>query len=190
MITLYSSRWSIVLHGTYPTFNSQSHRCFRSAYAYSLITLVSGLGHHHKHDPHLFFETGPMLFTFVSLGRYLEHMAKGKTSNALSKLMSLQASSATLIEHGDNGETSTKSIAIELVQRGDLILVSRWKEGREEHKAVGEMILALGEGNNRFRGEITAVEKARLAAEKEAASRVRGELKRKARRELRIAWLY
>jgi hypothetical protein len=64
-----------------------------------------------------------MLFTFVSLGRFLEHMAKGKTSNALSQLMSLQATNATLVKKLDDGTTETETIAIELVQRGDLILV-------------------------------------------------------------------
>lgn len=94
-----------------------------SAYIYSLVTLIATAGTHPKHDPKLFFETGAMLFTFVSLGRFLEHMAKGKTSNALSQLMSLQATNATLVKKLDDGTTETETIAIELVQRGDLILV-------------------------------------------------------------------
>lgn len=100
-----------------------SHRPRSSAYVYSLVTLLATAGTHPEHDPKLFFETGAMLFTFVSLGRFLEHMAKGKTSNALSELLSLQASSATLIKKLDDGTTETQTIDIELVQRGDLILV-------------------------------------------------------------------
>lgn len=71
----------------------------------------------------LFFETGVMLFTFVSFGRLLEHMAKGKTSSALTQLMALQATEATLVVPEANGAISTRTISIELVQRGDIILV-------------------------------------------------------------------
>lgn len=57
-----------------------------------------------------------MLIVFVSLGRWIEHMAKGKTSEALSRLMSLQAREAVLVTRDDTGRIiSEEGIEIELV---------------------------------------------------------------------------
>ena len=99
--------------------------------------------------PSVFFDTSTMLITFVSLGRYLENLAKGKTSAALTDLMALSpsmaliyttppADSGTLLTArsptDDKSEKPqpaqpaavipvTKKIATELVQVGDRLLV-------------------------------------------------------------------
>ncbi len=72
--------------------------------------------------PATFFDTSTMLFTFVSFGRFLENTAKGKTSEALSRLIGLTPSSATIYTDGAEGK-SEKKVASELVQRGDYVKV-------------------------------------------------------------------
>eukprot|EP00731_Ephydatia_muelleri_P033624 Em0034g6a len=95
------------------------------AYFYSLVAMVYTLVFRatgSRMTP--FFEAIPALLVFVSLGRWLEHVAKGRTSDALAKLVSLQATVARLVTLGkDGGIESEELIAVELVQKNDKIKV-------------------------------------------------------------------
>ncbi|XP_054577114.1 copper-transporting ATPase 1 [Eptesicus fuscus] len=94
------------------------------AFAYSLIILLVAMYERAKVNPITFFDTPPMLFVFIALGRWLEHIAKGKTSEALAKLISLQATEATIVTiDSDNILLSEEQVDVELVQRGDIIKV-------------------------------------------------------------------
>ncbi len=66
----------------------------------------------------LFYETAVLLATFLTMGRYLEARAKGRTSEAIKKLMGLQPKSAIVIQ--DNNEIE---ISIEDVQINDVVVV-------------------------------------------------------------------
>jgi Cu+-exporting ATPase len=66
----------------------------------------------------LFYETAVFLAAFLSLGRYLEARAKGKTSQAIKKLMGLQPKTAAIVT--DNKEIE---IRVEDVQIGDIVVV-------------------------------------------------------------------
>jgi Cu+-exporting ATPase len=90
-----------------------------ASYFYSLFSLFGSAMNPHFHGHH-FFESSTMLLTFVTLGKYMESLAKGRTADALAELIKLQPKKAILI--GKNGEPD-KEIPIELVQRGDLLRV-------------------------------------------------------------------
>ena len=96
-----------------------------TAFFYSLynfvayaITYKSLLGVGGEKIQDLYFETAAYLITFVILGKWLEIRTKGKTSDAIKKLMGLQAKTARVLRGGQ-----TLDIAIEEVLHGDIVLV-------------------------------------------------------------------
>uniref|UniRef100_A0A673ZH92 P-type Cu(+) transporter n=1 Tax=Salmo trutta TaxID=8032 RepID=A0A673ZH92_SALTR len=94
------------------------------AFTYSVVILMVAMIERAKVNPITFFDTPPLLFVFISLGRWLEQNAKSKTSEALSKLMSLQASEATVVTlNTDMSVLSEEQVDVELVQRGDVVRV-------------------------------------------------------------------
>ncbi len=59
-----------------------------------------------------------MLIAFITLGRYLEARAKGRTSESIKKLIGLQAKTARILVGGEE-----KEIPVEDVQAGDIVVV-------------------------------------------------------------------
>ncbi|KAK7251295.1 hypothetical protein RIF29_34355 [Crotalaria pallida] len=71
-----------------------------------------------------FFETSAMLISFILLGKYLEVLAKGKTSNAIAKLMNLTPDTAILLTLDDEGNIiSEQEIDSRLIQKNDVIKI-------------------------------------------------------------------
>lgn len=94
-----------------------------AAFAYSSLGMLFAMSNSDPmFRPTTFFDTSCMLITFVSMGRYLENMAKGKTSAALTDLMKLTPSMATIYTDAPDC-TQEKKIGTELVQVGDTLKV-------------------------------------------------------------------
>jgi Cu+-exporting ATPase len=91
-----------------------------AAYFYSLYLTLEwhfrGAGAHH--GPALYFETSALLITLVILGKWLEALAKGRTSEAIKSLMGLKAKTAAVIRDGRE-----LTIPADEVRVGDIVLV-------------------------------------------------------------------
>ncbi|KAK1372641.1 putative copper-transporting ATPase HMA5 [Heracleum sosnowskyi] len=94
-----------------------------AAYFYSVYMVLRAAT-----SPHFeatdFFETSSMLISFILLGKYLEILAKGKTSEAISKLMNLAPHTATLLTLDNEGNVKNEEeIDSRLIQRNDMIKI-------------------------------------------------------------------
>jgi Cu+-exporting ATPase len=66
----------------------------------------------------VFFDTATMIMSFILLGKLLDAIAKGRTSEAIRKIMGLQAKTARVVRNGEELE-----IPVEDVQVGDIVMV-------------------------------------------------------------------
>ncbi len=67
---------------------------------------------------HVYYETAAVIITLIRLGKYLEARAKGRTSDAIKKLMGLRAKTATILREGVESE-----VPVDDVRVGDVVLV-------------------------------------------------------------------
>lgn len=88
-----------------------------AAYFYSVYLSIQSIGFS-EHMTDLYFETSAVLITLIILGKLFEAKAKGRSSEAIKKLMGLQAKTATVVRDG----TEIK-ILIEEVVAGDIVYV-------------------------------------------------------------------
>ncbi|MEF7563998.1 heavy metal translocating P-type ATPase [Bacillus infantis] len=88
-----------------------------AAFFYSLYLSIKSIGSG-GHSVNLYFETSAVLITLIILGKLFEAKAKGRSSEAIKKLMNLQAKTARVIRNGEEIE-----IPLESVMPGDILAV-------------------------------------------------------------------
>ncbi len=89
-----------------------------AAVLYSLYSIVRIAGGRPEAVHSLYFETAGVIITLILLGKSLEAVSKGRTSEAIKKLMGLAPKTAIVMRGGDERE-----IPIDEVERGDIVVV-------------------------------------------------------------------
>lgn len=82
---------------------------------YGTFKIAEG-DYHYVHS--LYFESAVVILALILLGKYLEGVSKGKTSEAIKKLMSLKSKKANLVRNGE-----VVQVDIEEVEKGEILLV-------------------------------------------------------------------
>jgi Cu+-exporting ATPase len=139
----YISAYKSLSHGS-PTMDVLVVLGTSAAFFFSIASMLVSLFSVQHTKPTTLFDTSTMLFTFISLGRYLENSAKGQTSKALSRLMSLAPSMATIYADPiaaakaaegwdldektdrtsvDGNAAEERVIATELIEVGDVVIL-------------------------------------------------------------------
>lgn len=136
----------------HPNMDSLVALATSAAFLYSLYSTYHIILEHVHHVHMLYFESVAVILTLITLGKYFETLSKGRTSDAIQKLLTLSAKEATLIRDG-----AEQTIPIDQVQVGDLILVKPGEKIPVDgyvvsgHSAIDESMLT---------GESIPVEKA------------------------------
>ena len=121
----FTSGFSSLLHGA-PNMDTLVALGSGASFVYSLaelflMTLAQGEGDHGtvmKYGMNLYFESAAMIPTLITIGKMLEAMSKGRTTDALKGLMKLAPKTAVLLKDGVETE-----VGIEEVNTGDVFVV-------------------------------------------------------------------
>ena len=94
---------------------------------FAIYQIGIGLGHQnmeqvHQYTMDLYFESAGMILTLITLGKYLETRAKGKTSEAITKLMNLAPKTALVIRDGEELEIPSEEVVL-----NDIIVIKPGK---------------------------------------------------------------
>ncbi|KAM3388897.1 hypothetical protein ACQJBY_011189 [Aegilops geniculata] len=118
----YTGAYNAMCHGS-PNMDVLIALGTNTAYFYSVYSVLRAATSENYMSTD-FFETSSMLISFILLGKYLEILAKGKTSEAIAKLMDLAPETATVLIYDNEGVVvSEKEIDSRLIQKNDVIKV-------------------------------------------------------------------
>ncbi|MBW5398908.1 copper-translocating P-type ATPase [Brachyspira pilosicoli] len=113
-----------------------------AAFSYSIYSTILSFMGLNPHGDNLYYESAAVIITLVQFGKYLEARSKGKTGEAIKKLMGLQPKTATIIKDGEEKEIKISDVKVDdivLVRPGEKIPVDG--EIIEGYSSVDESML-------------------------------------------------
>ncbi len=113
----YSVGFSTLFRGT-PNMDTLIGIGTGAAFLYGVYATIMIAYGHVEYAMDLYFETAGVIITLILLGKYLESVSKGKTSEAIKKLMGLAPKTALVIQNGEE-----VILPIDEVEVGDIIVV-------------------------------------------------------------------
>ncbi|KAI9705966.1 MAG: hypothetical protein M1836_005372 [Candelina mexicana] len=119
-----------------------------AAFFFSIASMLVSIFSPPHSRPGTVFETSTMLITFITLGRYLENRAKGQTSKALSRLMSLAPSMATIYADPIAAEKIAETWALNTAatnEKGSEILPMLKSGSSAEEKVIPTELIQVGD---------------------------------------------
>jgi len=173
-LRFYRPAWSALRHGT-TNMNTLIVVGTTAAFIYSLIVLFFG----HVFEAAgiqaaVYFDTSATIITLILFGRFLEARAKGRTSEAIRRLMDLQPKTAVVLRDG-----TEKEVPVEDVVPGDIVLVRPGQQipvdgtVREGFSTIDESMLTgesvpveKSEGNPVYTGTMNHAGSIRFEAER------------------------
>lgn len=118
-----------------------------AAYIYSIITSYLYLTKHTTIYPHLYYESAAFILIFISLGKYLEALSKGRAGSAIQKLIGLQPKTAIKLENNQEIQVPVSKVKVNdilIVKPGATIpvdgIVIDGYSGVDEKAITGESI--------------------------------------------------
>ena len=116
---IYTSGFKAMVFNRSPNMDSLIAIGTSAAFIYSIYTSFSG--------GDLYYEVTGLLLLFILIGKTLEAVAKGKTSEAIKKLIGLQAKTAIVVRKDPNSKSKNATIEMEIpieqVEAGDIVIV-------------------------------------------------------------------
>jgi Cu+-exporting ATPase len=113
----YTSGFSRLFKGA-PNMDSLIAVGTLAAFLYGIYAVIRIMQGDTEYAGHLYFETAGVIITLILLGKHLEMISKGKTSEAIKALMGLQPKTAVILKDGK--ETVIPAAELEI---GDIVLV-------------------------------------------------------------------
>ncbi len=117
-LRFYRGAWSALKHGA-ANMNTLVAVGTSAAYLFSVVaTVLPGFFRRAVVEPEVYFDTSAVIIVLVLFGRMLESRAKGRTSDAIRRLMGLRPRTARLVDGAGERE-----VPVEAVRAGDILVV-------------------------------------------------------------------